>query len=71
MLRYCIIPSASEDKCVLGTQLDESVTEHQTNAINRLFEENIKLRYVKELKKQLKNPQYLLKKRKNRICLTI
>ena len=58
LLLYGIIPSASEDKCILGMPLDDPVPEYQTDAISRLFEENIRPRYVKELKKQLKVPQF-------------
>ena len=50
LLFYRILPSASEDKCVLGMPLSEKVPENQTETINRIFEENIKPRYVKELK---------------------
>jgi len=53
LLAHGIIPSASEDKCVLGMPL-----EHQTDAISRMLEENIKPRYVKELKLKLNIPQY-------------
>ena len=58
LLAHGIIPSASEDKCVLGMPLDEPVPEHQTDAISRMLEDNIKPRYVKELKLKLNIPQY-------------
>ena len=58
LLLHGIIPSASEDKCVLGMPLEEPVPENQTDAISRMFEENIKPRYVKELRKKLDIPQY-------------
>ena len=61
LLLYGIIPSASEDKCILGMPLDEPVPEYQTDAIFKMFEEKIKPRYVKELKKQLEEPQYPFK----------
>lgn len=58
LLAYGILPSASEDKCVLGMPLEEAVPENQTDAIYNLFEEKIKPRYVKELKKNIGPPQY-------------
>lgn len=61
LLAHDIFPEASEDKCVLGMPLDEPVPEHQTDAISRMLEENIKPRYVKELKLIPNNPQYLYK----------
>ena len=66
LLLYGINPSASEDKCILGMPLDEPVPEDQTDAISKLFEDNIRPRYLKELKKHLKDPQ-LPYKEKGRI----
>lgn len=51
LLRNGILPSASEDKCILGMPLSEPVTEKQTKAIENVFKRNIEPRYVKTLKK--------------------
>ena len=58
LLAHGIIPSASEDKCVLGMPLDKPVPEYQTDAIYKMLDENIKQRYVKQLKLELNIPQY-------------
>ena len=50
LLFYHILPSASEDKCVLGMPLNDNVPENQTETIYHLLENNIKPRYIKELK---------------------
>ena len=52
LLAYGILPTASEDKCILGMPLKEPVSDEQTNTIKNIFEKNIKPRYVKTLKKQ-------------------
>ena len=58
LLSHGIIPSASEDKCILGIPLDEPIPQYQTDAISKMLEENITPRYVKELKLTLNIPQY-------------
>lgn len=58
LLMYGIVPSASEDKCLLGIPLDEPVPEEQIDAISRMLEENIIPRYVDQMKLMLTIPQY-------------
>ena len=63
LLLFGILPSASEDKCVLGMPLREPVPEHQTDAVYNIFDANIKPRYVRELKKRPFVPQYPYKEK--------
>lgn len=51
LMLWGIVPTPSEDKCILGMPLNEVVPEEQTNTIKKIFERNIKPRYVKKLKK--------------------
>lgn len=63
LMMYGILPSASEDKCILGMPLNELIPEHQTDAIYNLFEEKIKPRYIKNLKKKHIVPQCISKEK--------
>jgi len=50
LLRNGILPCASEDKCILGMPLLETVSEKQINTTTNIFNENIEPRYTKTLK---------------------
>lgn len=52
LLLHGIVPSASEDKCILGMPLNEAPSDAENKSIEKIFEYSIKPRYVNELKKK-------------------
>ncbi len=52
LFMYGILPSASEDQCVLGMPLDKPVCQEHTETAKNIFIKEIKPRYVKQLVKR-------------------